>query len=188
ALSGPELRYQKIEKIALALMTAAKKLRRYFLANSIIVRTDQPQKQVLFRPDLAGRMTKWSVELSKFDISFEPRMALKAQVFTDFLAELTPGNTEPCTSWTVFTDRSSNSKGSGAGLILESQEGLTVEVSLKFSFSATNNQAEYEACMAGVDLALEMGAKYLKLKTNSQLVVTQIKGEAQAKEPFIQRY
>ncbi|MCI06143.1 gag-pol polyprotein, partial [Trifolium medium] len=185
ALSGPKLTYQKI---ALALMTAARKLRRYFLAHAIVVWTDQPLKQVLFRPDLAGRMTMWSVELSEFDISFEPWKTLKAQAFADFLAELTPGSVNPCTSWTVFTDGSSNSKGSVAGLILESEEGLVIEVSLKFSFPVTNNQAEYEACIAGVDLALEMGAKHLKLRTNSQLVVTQIKGEAQAKEQYIQKY
>lgn len=58
ALVGPESRYQKIEKVALA-----RKLRRYFLAHSIVVRTDQPLKNVLFRPNLAGRMTKWSIEL-----------------------------------------------------------------------------------------------------------------------------
>jgi ribonuclease HI len=188
ALAGPEVRYQRIEKVALALVTAARKLRRYFLAHSIVVRTDQPLKQVLFRPDLAGRMTKWSVELSEFDISFESRKALKAQAFADFLAEMTPATNEPCTQWVIFTDGSSNSKGSGAGLILESSEGLIVEVSLKFSFTTTNNQAEYEACIAGLKLAHEMGAKGVKLRTDSQLVVTQVKGEAQAKEPLLQKY
>jgi hypothetical protein len=53
------------------IMVAARKLRRYFLAHSIVVQTDQPLKNVLFQPDLAGRMTKWSIELSEFDITFE---------------------------------------------------------------------------------------------------------------------
>ncbi len=71
ALQGPELRYQKIEKVALALVVAARRLRQYFLAHSIVVRTDQPIKQILHRPDLAGRMIKWSIELSEFGITYE---------------------------------------------------------------------------------------------------------------------
>jgi hypothetical protein len=59
-LQGPELRYLQIEKIDLAIVIAARKMRHYFLAHSIIVRTDQPVKQLLGKPDMAGRMLKWS--------------------------------------------------------------------------------------------------------------------------------
>ncbi|MCI78390.1 hypothetical protein A2U01_0099660 [Trifolium medium] len=55
-------------------------------------------------------MTKWPVKLSEFDLKFEPRKALKVQVFADFLAELTPGGKEPCTTWTVYTNGSSNNR------------------------------------------------------------------------------
>ncbi|MCH95285.1 gag-pol polyprotein [Trifolium medium] len=63
-----------------------------------------------------------------------------------------------------------------------------MEVSLKFAFFSTINQTEYEACIARLNLELEMGARNLKLHTYSQLVVTQIRGEAQAKEPGMQKY
>jgi len=89
ALLGLETRYQKIEKVALALLTAARRLRQYFLAHTVLVRTDQPIRQILGRPDVARRMMKWSLELSEFDIHYESRKALKAQVFADFLAEMT---------------------------------------------------------------------------------------------------
>ena len=79
ALQGPESRYQQIEKVALALVNAARRLRHYFLAHTVIVRTDQPVKQLLGRPDMAGRMLKWSLEFSEFDIQYESRKALKAQ-------------------------------------------------------------------------------------------------------------
>ncbi|GAU45610.1 hypothetical protein TSUD_301880 [Trifolium subterraneum] len=79
ALQGPELRYLQIEKIALAVIMAARKLRYYFLAHSVVIRTDQPVKQLLARPDMVERMLKWSLELAEFDISFESRKALKAQ-------------------------------------------------------------------------------------------------------------
>jgi len=68
-------------------------------------------------------MIKWSLELSEFDIHYESRKALKAQVFADFLAEMTFPVEENTEEWTVFVDGSSNSKGSGAGIIIENNEG-----------------------------------------------------------------
>ncbi|CAJ2657836.1 unnamed protein product [Trifolium pratense] len=64
---------------------AARKLRHYFLAHSIVVQTDQPIKQLLARPDMTGRMLKWSLELSEFEIFFESRKALKAQGFDEYM-------------------------------------------------------------------------------------------------------
>ena len=187
SLAGPETRYQKIEEVALTLKVAARKLRRYFLAHSIVVRTNQPLKNVLFRPDLAGRMTKWSIELSELDITFEVRKALKAQTFADFLEEFTPPTAEPCSKWTLFTDGSSNIRGGGVGAILESAEGLTVELSLRFRFSETNNQAEYKVVIAGLDLARDLGAREVQVKTDSQLVVFQVRDNAQVKDALLQK-
>ena len=89
-LHGAEIRYQKIEKLALALITTARKLRPYFQTHQVIVRTNQPIRQVLQKPDLAGRMMNWSIELSEFGIVYEPRDAIKAQALSDFVAELSP--------------------------------------------------------------------------------------------------
>jgi ribonuclease HI len=63
-----------------------------------------------------------------------------------------------------------------------------VEYSLKFEFPTSNNQAEYEACLAGIRVAKELGATAITLCSDSQLVVSQIKGEYQAREPLLQRY
>ncbi|GAU50120.1 hypothetical protein TSUD_192410 [Trifolium subterraneum] len=188
ALQGPELRYLQIEKIALAVVMAARKLRYYFLAHSIIIRTDQPVKQLLARPDMVGRMLKWSLELAEFDISFESRKALKAQVLADFVAEMTTSMTSEKNKWTIFVDGSSNSQGSGAGIILENEEGVLIEVSLGLSFPTTNNQAEYEAFLAGLRLAEDMGAEEIKIFTDSQLVASQVSGEYQTKEERLLEY
>src|SRR6266487_5301472 len=136
---------------------AARKLRYYFLAHSIIIRTDQPVKQLLARPDMVGRMLKWSLELAEFDISFESRKALKAQVLADFVAKMTTSTTSEKNKWTIFVDGSSNSQGSGAGIILENGDGVLIEVSLRLSFPTTNNQAEYEAFLAGLRLTEDVG-------------------------------
>ncbi|GAU47395.1 hypothetical protein TSUD_372840 [Trifolium subterraneum] len=188
ALQGPELRYLQIEKIALAVITAARKLRYYFLAHSIVIRTDQPVKQLLARPDMVGRMLKWSLELAEFDISFESRKALKAQVLADFVAEMTTSTTSEKNKWSIFVDGSSNSQGSGADIILENGDGVLIEVSLGLSFPTTNNQAEYEVFQAGLRLAEDMGAEEIKIFTDSQLVASQVSGEYQTKEERLLEY
>ncbi|GAU34548.1 hypothetical protein TSUD_219320 [Trifolium subterraneum] len=188
ALQGPELRYLQIEKIALAVIMAARKLRYYFLAHSIVVRTDQPVKQLLARPNMVGRMLKCSLELAEFDISFESRKALKAEVLADFVAEMTTSTTSEKNKWTIFVDGSSNSQGSGVGIILENGDGVLIEVSLGLSFPTTNNQAEYEAFLAGLRFAEDMGVEEIKIFTNSQLVASQVSGEYQTKEERLPEY
>jgi len=68
---------------------AARRLGQSFLSYTIIARTDQPIRQILARLDVAGRMMKWSLELSEFNIHFESSEAFKAQMFTEFVAEMT---------------------------------------------------------------------------------------------------
>ncbi|XP_077252557.1 uncharacterized protein LOC143891950 [Tasmannia lanceolata] len=86
-LHDAEIRYQRVEKLAYALVMAARKLRPYFQAHTIKVLTDQPLRQVLHKPDTSGRLVKWAVELSEFDIRYMPRLAIKAQVLADFVAK-----------------------------------------------------------------------------------------------------
>lgn len=74
--------------------------------------------EVLHQLDLVWRLAKWVIELSKFEVSFEEMKALKAQLFTDFLAEMTLMPLQPDHTWVAFMDDSSNSMGSVVGLIL----------------------------------------------------------------------
>ena len=68
ALRGVEERYPRMEKLILALVTAAQKLRPYFRAHTIEVPTEYPMKRVLHKPEVSGRLMKWAIELSEFDI------------------------------------------------------------------------------------------------------------------------
>jgi len=72
-LQGLEVRYQAIEKAALAVVFAARRLHHYFQSFNVIVMTDLPIRKVLQKPDMAGRMVRWAIELSKFDVQYEPR-------------------------------------------------------------------------------------------------------------------
>ncbi|RDX84455.1 Retrovirus-related Pol polyprotein from transposon 17.6, partial [Mucuna pruriens] len=126
-LQGPEKRYQKFEREALALVVASRWLRLYFQSFSIIVRTDLPVQQVLRKPDLAGRMVAWSVQLFEFDISFERRCQIKAQALADFITELTPEHKQLEGDWYLSVDGSSNQTRSGAGVILEGPDAILIE-------------------------------------------------------------
>ncbi|XP_025636484.1 uncharacterized protein [Arachis hypogaea] len=186
-LQDAEARYSRIEKLAYALLTASRRLRQYFQAHSVTVRTDQAVKQVLQKPDLAGRMIAWSIELSQFDIKFEPRYAIKAQAMADFIAEMTPGDSTP-ESWKLHVDGSSNITSGGAGVIHESQNGVVIEQSVRYEFPVSNNQAEYEALLVGLSLAREVGAKVLEVNTDSQVVNSQINRDYQTRDPLLQQY
>ena len=61
-----------MEKLAFALVTAAKKLRPYFQAYTIIVLTNHPLRKAMNKPDAAGQLIQWSIELSEFEIDYRP--------------------------------------------------------------------------------------------------------------------
>ena len=141
ALQNAEARYSEIEKLALALVVAARKLRPYFQAHVILVPTSHLLRQVL-QADTFGRLTKWAIELGEFDIKFMPRMAIKGQALADFVVEFTYPTTilggaiymsstsverkkddEPTdlsNVWSLRIDSSSNVNESGTDVILES--------------------------------------------------------------------
>ncbi|XP_071712655.1 uncharacterized protein [Rutidosis leptorrhynchoides] len=85
-------------------------------------------------------------------------------------------------------DRASSFDGSGAGLMLVSPEGKEFTYALRFEFSTTNNEAEYEALLAGLRLARDLNIQYLKVFVDSQLVVNQVAGIFEARSPTIQQY
>ena len=188
ALRGAEERYPRMEKLVLALVTAARKLRPYFQAHTIEVPTEYPMKQVLHKPEASGRLMKWAIELSEFDIRYNPKTAIKGQVLADFVMEFT--SAKPAENartmpdlpiWKLFIDGAANSQGSGAGLILTSPEGIDIEYALEFGFQASNNEAEYEAVIAGLNLAHSMKVDQLEVRSDSRLVVNQIEDTYEAK-------
>ncbi|GKD86979.1 reverse transcriptase domain-containing protein [Tanacetum coccineum] len=184
-----------MEKLVLALVFAAKRLRRYFQAHLIAVITDQPIKQIISRPDVAGRLQKWSVMLGEHNITYRPRTSVKGQIIADFLVEK-PDDAPTDTSiketlkevWTLFTNGSSCTDGSGAGLILTSPEGTEFTYALRFQFTASNNEAKYEALIAGLRIATQMGVSHIQANVDSKLVANQVLRTHVAKEENMVKY
>ncbi|XP_056695403.1 uncharacterized protein [Spinacia oleracea] len=193
SLLEAETRYSSLAKIVLALVTAAKKLRHYFETHQIVVMFNYPIKSVMRRPEITCRMEKWTMALGSFDIKYQPRTAIKSQALADFVADISPdlektaddeikliNNVEEV--WTLFVDGSSNFRGAGLGVVLKSPQGDMIAQAICCDFKATNNEAEYEALIAGLTLAEELGASGLNIFSDSQLIINQINGDYEAKD------
>ena len=131
---------------------------------------------------------KWAIELSEFDIRYKPKTAIKWQILVDFVMEFTSAkhteNTQTTTDlpiWKLSVDGAINAQGSGVGLILTSPEGIDIDYALRFGFQASNNEAKYEAIIAGLNLARSMEVDQLEVCSDSQLVVRQIEDAYEAK-------
>ncbi|GJW60480.1 reverse transcriptase domain-containing protein, partial [Tanacetum coccineum] len=126
-----------------------------------------------------------------------PRTSVKGQILADFIVER-PEDDPPDTPmedkdelpdpWILFTDGSSCIDGSGAGLIITNLEGIKFTYALRFRFNATNNEAEYEALIADLRIAKQMGVKNLQANVDSRLVSNQVNGTYIAKEPGMIKY
>ena len=177
-----------MEKLILALVTTARKLRPYFQAHTIEIPTEYPMKKMLHKPETSGRLIKWAIELSEFEIRYTPKTAIKGHILADFFMEFTltelaedAQTTPDLPVWKLSVDRAANAQGSGARLILTSPEGIDIEYALRFGFRASNNEVEYEAVIAGLNLAHSMEVDKLEVCNDSQLVVKQIEDTYKAK-------
>ena len=196
-----------LEKAILAVVHATRKLPHYFQAYTVVILTQLPLKSILRSIDYTGRVVKWGMILGAFDIKYMPRNSIKGQVFADLMVEFAECPKEMnvekhgmdeksvgvifvqgSTPWKVYMDGASNLQGSGMGLVLLLPEKITIEKSLRLGFSATNNEAEYEALLMGMMMVQKMGGKTVKVFSDSKLVVGQVIGDLEARDPRMQEY
>ncbi|GKV21529.1 hypothetical protein SLEP1_g31504 [Rubroshorea leprosula] len=191
-LQGAEQNYPLAEKAAFALVCTARKLRAYFQSHQIVVYTDFPLRKILQKPKLSGRLIGWSVELSEYDLKFQPRTTIKGQAVADFLVECAPATVKEKTPehpvWVLYVDGAANVEGSGAGAVLLGPDGFKSEHALRFKFQATNNAAEYEALIYGLKLTYELKVRSIQVYSDSQLVVGQVNGSCEIRDPPLGRY
>nr|GFB21329.1 reverse transcriptase domain-containing protein [Tanacetum cinerariifolium] len=124
-----------------------------------------------------------------------PRTSVKWKILADFLTKMpgdvpqaAPAATAQEEPWTLFTDGSSCVDGSGACFILTNPEGVEFTYALRFQFAASNNEAEYEALVAGLRIATQMGVKNIQVNVDSKLVANQVLGTYVAKEDNMIKY
>ncbi|XP_074370379.1 uncharacterized protein LOC141711645 [Apium graveolens] len=199
-----------MEKLVYALILAARKLRPYFQAYRIEVRTAYSLWNILHKSESSGRMLKWVIELGQFDLEYCPRTAIKGQALADFILEFDSevdnkaivleepsSQRNPPTDvreefphpwWILHVDGAVNNNRAGAGIILVTPEGHRLMSSIHFRFYVTNNDVEYEALINGLKIALEVGVVNLIARSDSELVVNQVNGGFQAQEPRTELY
>ena len=117
--------------------------------------------------------------------------AIKGQVVADFIAEFTLRDgqgAEEKRQWNIYTDGSSNRRAEGAGIMIRTPEGDEIWCMIRLDFPTTNNKAEYEALVVGLDLAKAAGAENVVMHCDSQVVTSQINGGYECKNERMKRY
>ncbi|GJU98425.1 reverse transcriptase domain-containing protein [Tanacetum coccineum] len=156
-------------------------------AVSVVLMTEKEAKKIAEIEHRAGG----------YDIHYMPKVLIKGQILADFIAERPKDDSRAAPMeveeelqdpHTLFTDGSSCVDGSRAGLILTNPEGTEFTYALRFEFNATNNEVEYEALIAGLRIAEQMGIKNLQTHVDSRLVANQVNGSYIAKEPGMIQY
>ena len=207
SLHEAEIRYLPLEKAILVVVHGTRKLSHYFQVYTVVVLTQLPLKAILQSADYTGRIAKWGMIFGSFDIKYMPCTSVKGQILADLIAEFAESPVENESNkhcideksigliaaqeplqWKVYVDGVANQKGSGVGLVLISPEKLVVEKSLRLGFSATNNEAEYEALLEGMSMVQRMRGKSTTMFSDSRLVVGQVKGELEARDERMQGY
>ena len=149
-----ETRYSAIEKLCLCLYFSCAKLRHYLLSvECTVIWKDDVVKYMFSMPILSGRIGKWILALSEFDLRYESAKAVKGQMMADFVTQYcnVVGSLEVA-PWTLFFDGSIFDQGAGISIVLILPRGRKYEFSLSIIATSTNNQAEYQALVKGLEL------------------------------------
>ncbi|XP_073353768.1 uncharacterized protein [Aegilops tauschii subsp. strangulata] len=138
-----------------------------------------------------GQVEKWAIELLPLDIKFEGKKAIKAHALVDFLAKWMEQEL-PVPSlpehWMMFFDGSKMLHVSGAGVVLVSPKGDQLSYVLQIHFDSSNNEAEYEALLYGLWMAISLGICRLMVYRDSDLVVNQVMKEWDIRSPSMTGY
>ncbi|KAG8498572.1 hypothetical protein CXB51_004858 [Gossypium anomalum] len=201
-----EMKYSPIEKLCCALIWNTWRLRQYMLYHTtwLISKLD-PLKYMMESTALNGRMARWQILLLEFDIVYVSQKAIKGSAVADFLASRALEDYEPLnfdfpneelmciamtedSPWKLNFDGASNVVGNGIGAVLISPNGDHYPFTCKLDFDCTNNMAEYEACIMGLQVAIERGIRILEVYRDSALVIYQLRGEWETRDPKLINY
>ena len=149
-----------------------------------------PLKYIFQKPMPTGRLAKWQILLTEFDIIYVTRTAMKAQALAEnpvnddykpldtyfpdeeinSIEELGSNGNQ---AWKLYFDGATNTKGKGIGAILISPIGQHYPATARLFFFCTNNMTEYEACIMGLNMAIDLGVQELIVLGDSDLLIRQ---------------
>ncbi|XP_050916212.1 uncharacterized protein LOC127131333 [Lathyrus oleraceus] len=178
-----ETQYSLLEKTCYALTWAARRLRQYMICHTtLLISKMDPIKYIFEKPAVTGKIARWQMLLTEYDIPYVTQKVIKGSVLSDYLSHLPvegyqplrfdfpdedimfirgftmPGfevspkeGPEPGSRWTLMFDGASNARGHGIGVVITSPTGFHIPFTTRLCFDCTNNVAEYEACVYGLE-------------------------------------
>ncbi|XP_019195871.1 PREDICTED: uncharacterized protein LOC109189716 [Ipomoea nil] len=199
-----ELKYFSIEKLCLALVFAIKKLKHYFEAHTIqLVSKANPVKYVMAKVMLSDRLARWYLLFQHFEIIYVPQKSVKGQALADFLvdhpisAEWELSDDLPdedaliieiLPSWKMYFDGVSHREWAGAGIVFVTPEGEVLPYSFTLTETCSNNVAEYQALILGLEIATDMKQLRINIYGDSKLVINQVLGLYEVKKAELVPY
>ncbi|XP_034689099.1 uncharacterized protein LOC117916968 [Vitis riparia] len=203
-----EMRYFMIERLCLVLVWATKRLRHYMTEYSVhLISRLNPLRYLFDRPTLIGRLMRWLVLLIKFDIQYVSQKSIKESIVANHLASLSISEGRlvdddfpdeefiamtSLSGWHIYFNGATNHSGYGIDVLLIPSQGDHILRLVRLAFSdrhpTTNNIVEYEACILGLETALELGIRQMYVFGDSNLVIKQIQGDWRTKDVKLRSY
>ncbi|XP_060180738.1 uncharacterized protein LOC132610466 [Lycium barbarum] len=199
-----EINYSPIEKLCLALVFSIQKMKHYFQAHVVrLVSKANPIKFVMSKPVLSDRLARWYLQFQQFEIVYISQKAVKGQVLADFLAnhpipddwelsdELPDEDAmlvELQPPWKMYFDGAAHCEGAGAGIVFVTSLGEVLPYSFTLTQHCSNNVAEYQALILGLEMAVDMEQLQLQIFGDSKLVINQVLGSYEVKKPELLPY
>jgi ribonuclease HI len=144
---------------------------------------------------MSGRIDKWAYALIEYDLAYQPLKSIKGQTVVDFIVEHRIDNASELgvsyltvTPWTLYFDGPVCNEGQRIGIVLVSPSNASFDFSSRLKTYCTNNQADYEALLFGLELLSYMGVKHVKALGDSQLVVQQVLEKYQCLDGTLNNY
>jgi hypothetical protein len=186
-----------VEKSCYALVWVVQKLRHILLAHQVLVVARMDQLKYLTR-----KLSRWLILLAEFDLTYVAKNTIKGRVIAEHCVGNPVGkddldddfpdedvlNVEEKATWKMYFDGASNQHGYGVGVLLIAPDGVHIPLSAKLNFVATNNVAEYEVCIVGLEALLAIDVKEVKIFGDSTLVLAQAQRIWKMKEEHLKPY
>ncbi|XP_058088900.1 uncharacterized protein LOC131235647 [Magnolia sinica] len=155
-------------------------------------------RQILQKPEVSSRLIKWVIELREFDIQYRPEITINGQAVVDFIVKFTTSDAKEADAsaeavpvpllspwriqdaeskqkWILYVDKSLNFERVEAGIVLLVPDTTFIQYAIGLGFKASNNEAEYEALLAGLRLAASLGVQSLKVKVINKVIKHHLK-------------
>ena len=184
------LYYSPIEKTCLALMFSIQKLRHYLQAHSIqLVSRLDLIKYIMTKPVLSRRLAKWALLLQEFEIIYVQQKAVKGQALANFLVDHPIPDDwelfddlpdeeviliEISQTWKMFFDGATQCSGADARVVFVTLEGDVLPYAFTLTECCSNNVAEYQALILGLEMAMDAKTTRLEVFSDLKLVINQV--------------